>query len=70
MTTVLDGAGERSPKACGPKTGQVLVRTRPHPDARKAQCFQSRKLAMSGGLNFKFTITGVRTLSDYLLVRD
>jgi hypothetical protein len=51
MTTVLDGAGERSAKACGPKTGQVLVRTRPHPDARKAQCFQSRKLAMSGGLN-------------------
>ena len=28
MTTVLDGAGERSAKACGPKTGQVLVRTR------------------------------------------
>jgi hypothetical protein len=47
MTTVLDGAGERSAKACGPKTGQVLVRTRPHSDARKAQCFQSRKLAMS-----------------------
>src|ERR1700745_2970110 len=23
----------------------------PHPPARKAQCFQSRKLAMSGGLN-------------------
>jgi hypothetical protein len=39
MTTALDGAGEGSAKAC------------PHPDARKAQWFQSWKLAMSGSPN-------------------
>jgi hypothetical protein len=32
------------------KTGHVLVRTRPHPGARKPQRFQSLTLAMSGGL--------------------
>jgi hypothetical protein len=38
MTTVLDGAGEGSAKALSiEKTGQVLVRTRPHPGVRKAQ---------------------------------
>jgi hypothetical protein len=38
MTTALDGAGEGSAKGLSTeKTGQVLVRSRPHPDARKAQ---------------------------------
>jgi len=54
MTAVLDGAGEGSAKALSiEKTGQVLVRTRPQPDARKTQRFQSGKLAMSGDLNLQ-----------------
>jgi len=51
----LDGAGERSAKASSTeKTGQVLVRTRPHPGVRKTQSFQSWKLVMSGDLNLSY----------------
>ena len=47
----MDGAGEGSAKASSTeKTGQVLVRTRPHPGVRKTQSFQSWKLVMSGDL--------------------
>jgi hypothetical protein len=38
MTTLSDSAGEGSAEPLSTeKTGQVLVRTRPHPDARKTQ---------------------------------
>src|SRR5262249_27590018 len=102
MTTVLDGVGEGSGKACwalmrgaradmfgfarrgkifqlhhlaAEKTGQVLVRTRPHPGAREPQRFQSLMLAMSGGLYLDqplppFTLPSGQSRASYACVDD
>src|SRR5262249_7559587 len=58
------------------KTGQVLVRTRPHPGPREPQRFQSLTLPMSGALNLRHGVEvmarmkGAELITEYLIANN